>query len=39
MKNSFRTDLVFAAIFVIALLSLLLFALVGVVERLTVRWR
>ncbi len=39
MKNSFRTDLVFAAIFLIAALSLLLFALVGLVERLVVRWR
>jgi len=39
MKNSFRTDLVFAGIFLIALLSLLLFLLVGLVERLVVRWR
>jgi ABC-type nitrate/sulfonate/bicarbonate transport system permease component len=38
-KNSFRTDLVFAAIFVIAALSLLLFALVGLIERLVVRWK
>ncbi len=39
MKNSFRTDLVFAAIFVIAALSLLLFAAVGALERAVVRWR
>jgi ABC-type nitrate/sulfonate/bicarbonate transport system permease component len=39
MKNSFRTDLVFAAVFMIAALSLLLFVLVGVIERLVVRWR
>ncbi|HXG36438.1 MAG TPA: ABC transporter permease [Dehalococcoidia bacterium] len=39
MKNSFRTDLVFAAIFVTALLSLLLFLLVNLLERLVVRWR
>ena len=39
MKNSFRTDLVFAAIFLIALLSLLLFAVVGAIERIVVRWR
>lgn len=39
MKNSFRTDLVFAAIFLIALLSLLLFGLVALAERLVVRWR
>jgi ABC-type nitrate/sulfonate/bicarbonate transport system permease component len=39
MKNSFRTDLVFAAVFLIAFLSLGLFALVGVIERLVVRWR
>jgi ABC-type nitrate/sulfonate/bicarbonate transport system permease component len=39
MKNAFRTDLVFAAIFLIALLSLLLFAAVGVIERLVVRWK
>jgi ABC-type nitrate/sulfonate/bicarbonate transport system permease component len=39
MKNSFRTDLVFAAVFLIAFLSLGLFVLVGVVERLVVRWR
>lgn len=39
MKNSFRTDLVFAAVFLIALLSLGLFFLVTAVERLLVRWR
>ena len=39
MKNSFRTDLVFAAVFLIAALSLLLFVLVGVIERLVGRWR
>jgi ABC-type nitrate/sulfonate/bicarbonate transport system permease component len=39
MKNSFRTDLVFAAIFVTAGLSLLLILAVGVLERLLVRWR
>jgi ABC-type nitrate/sulfonate/bicarbonate transport system permease component len=39
MKNSFRTDMVFAAVFLIALLSLALFLLVGVIERLVVRWR
>ena len=39
MKNAFRTDLVFAAVFVIAALSLLLFALVGVMEKLVVRWK
>jgi ABC-type nitrate/sulfonate/bicarbonate transport system permease component len=39
MRNSFRTDMVLAAIFVIAALSLLLFLLVGVIEKLVVRWR
>lgn len=39
MKNAFRTDLVFAAVFLIAALSLLLFVLVGVIERLVVRWK
>ena len=39
MKNSFRTDMVLAAIFLIAVLSLGLFVLVGVIERLVVRWR
>jgi ABC-type nitrate/sulfonate/bicarbonate transport system permease component len=39
MKNSFRTDMVFAAIFLVSLLSLALFALVTMIERLVVRWR
>jgi ABC-type nitrate/sulfonate/bicarbonate transport system permease component len=39
MKNAFRTDMVFAAIFLIALISLALFLLVGLVEKLVVRWR
>ena len=39
MKNSFRTDLVFAAIFLVAALSLALFALVVVIEKAVVRWR
>ena len=39
MKNSFRTDMVLAAIMLIAVLSLLLFLLVGLVEKLVVRWR
>jgi ABC-type nitrate/sulfonate/bicarbonate transport system permease component len=39
MKNSFRTDLVFAAVFLITLISLLLFTLVGIIERLVVRWK
>jgi ABC-type nitrate/sulfonate/bicarbonate transport system permease component len=39
MKNSFRTDMVFAAVFLIAILSLGLFVLVGVIERMVVRWR
>lgn len=39
MRNSFRTDLVMASIFVIAALSLGLFLLVGLAERLIVRWR
>jgi ABC-type nitrate/sulfonate/bicarbonate transport system permease component len=39
MKNSFRTDLVFAAVFVIAALSLALFALVALLERMVLRWR
>jgi ABC-type nitrate/sulfonate/bicarbonate transport system permease component len=37
-QNSFRTDLVFAAIVVTAALSLLLYAAVGVLERLVVPW-
>jgi len=39
MKNSFRTDMVFAAIGVTSALSLLLFLFVGLLERLVVRWR
>jgi ABC-type nitrate/sulfonate/bicarbonate transport system permease component len=39
MKNSFRTDLVFAAVFVIAAMSLALFLLVTAIERVIVRWR
>jgi len=39
MKNSFRTDMVFAAIFLVSMLSLGLFALVTMIERLLVRWR
>jgi len=39
MKNSFRTDMVFAAVFLIALLSLALFVMVGLIEKLVVRWR
>lgn len=39
MRNSFRTDLVLAALFVIAGLSLALFLLVGLIERVLVRWR
>ena len=39
MKNSFRTDMVLAAIFLIAVLSLGMFVLVGLIERLVVRWR
>ena len=39
MKNSFRTDMVLAAILLIAVLSLALFVLVGVVEKMVVRWR
>lgn len=39
MKNSFRTDMVLAAIFLISVLSLGLFVLVGLIERVVVRWR
>jgi ABC-type nitrate/sulfonate/bicarbonate transport system permease component len=38
-KNAFQTDDVFAAIFLIALLSLMLFGLVALIEKLVVRWR
>src|SRR5207342_3790290 len=37
-QNSFRTDLVFAAMLLTAIISLLLYALVGVIERLVVPW-
>lgn len=39
MKNSFRTDMVLAAVFLISILSLGLFVLVGAIERAVVRWR
>jgi ABC-type nitrate/sulfonate/bicarbonate transport system permease component len=39
MRNSFRTDMVLAAIFLISVLSLALFVLVGIIERVVVRWR
>jgi ABC-type nitrate/sulfonate/bicarbonate transport system permease component len=39
MRNSFRTDMVLAAIFLIAALSLGLFVLVGLIEKALVRWR
>jgi ABC-type nitrate/sulfonate/bicarbonate transport system permease component len=39
MKNSFRTDMVLAAIFLISALSLGLFLLVGLIEKAVVRWR
>ena len=37
-QNSFRTDLVFAAMLLTAIISLLLYALVGVIERAVVPW-
>ena len=37
-KNLFRTDLVFAAIFITATLTLVLWLLVGVAERLVIPW-
>jgi ABC-type nitrate/sulfonate/bicarbonate transport system permease component len=37
-KNLFRTDLVFGAILVTAGLTLALWLLVGLVERLTIPW-
>jgi len=37
-SNSFRTDWVFAAIGVISLLSIVLFLVVVVLERMTLRW-
>jgi ABC-type nitrate/sulfonate/bicarbonate transport system permease component len=39
MQNAFRTDLVFASVFVIALLSVLLFAATYPLERLVAPWR
>ncbi len=38
-KNAFRTDLVFGAVVVTALLTLLLFGAVALVERLVMPWR
>ncbi|MEQ8438541.1 MAG: ABC transporter permease [Ilumatobacter fluminis] len=37
-KNSFRTDLVLAAVFVTALVSVTLFSLVSILQRLTIPW-
>ncbi len=37
-QNSFRTDLVFAAVLLTAIVSLALYVLVGVIERLVVPW-
>jgi ABC-type nitrate/sulfonate/bicarbonate transport system permease component len=37
-KNAFRTDLVFVAILITAILSIALFFVVGVVERLVIPW-
>jgi ABC-type nitrate/sulfonate/bicarbonate transport system permease component len=37
-QNSFRTDLVFAAILLTAIVSVLLYVGVGVVERMVVPW-
>ena len=34
-----RTDLVLGAVFVIALLTIALFAIVGLIERLAMPWR
>lgn len=39
MQNNFRIDLVFAAVLVISVLSMILFALTFVVERLVTPWR
>lgn len=36
--NSFRTDWVFVSIFIVAILSLALFGLVTLIERVTLRW-
>ena len=38
-KNALRTDLVFGAVLVTALLTLMLFAIVAVLERLAMPWR
>ena len=38
-KNALRTDLVFGAVLVTALLTLLLFGVVALLERLIIRWR
>lgn len=38
-KNSLRTDLVFGAVVVTALLTLILFGIVALLERLTMPWR
>jgi ABC-type nitrate/sulfonate/bicarbonate transport system permease component len=38
-KNAFRTDLVFGAVFVTAALTLLLFGVVALLERLSMPWR
>jgi ABC-type nitrate/sulfonate/bicarbonate transport system permease component len=38
-KNALRYDLVFGAVLVTALLTLVLFAIVAVVERLAMTWR
>ena len=37
-QNSFRTDLVFAAVLLTAIVSLALYALVGILERIVVPW-
>jgi len=39
MRNSFRTDMVLAAIFLITVLTLAMFVLVGLIEKVVVRWR
>jgi ABC-type nitrate/sulfonate/bicarbonate transport system permease component len=38
-KNAFRTDLVFGAVFVTAALTLLLFGIVVLLERIAMPWR
>jgi ABC-type nitrate/sulfonate/bicarbonate transport system permease component len=38
-KNAFRTDLVFGAVVVTALLTLALFGLVALLERIALPWR